>query len=178
MSPNFRNLFKTGLMALAFVSLSACWQSEKSLILPQDSVNPLPMGIYEYYSGESTEDPDEVKLIPFPGGGYIYIDEDSEAMPLLVHRIDGDWHILQFGNDTGNLYGIAHKVGDKILVYDPDCEDDLEGILGLTISGSNCNFSSLEALVEATKAAAPHIAAGEHGPPNGWFKPQEYEPMN
>ena len=95
-----------------------------------------------------------------------------------MHRIDDDWHILQFGNDAGNLYGIARRIGDRIEIYDPDCEDFFEGIEGLKSRGMHCEFSNLEALVEATKTAMPYIEAGEFGSPHGWFSPTNFEQLH
>ena len=180
MRPKLNSLLRTCVAALMLVSLSACWQSERSLVRPANSVNPLPSGTYSYFTGDSTIEPDDILLIAFPDGGYVYYNKiEDSALPLLIHRIDNDWHILQLGNDdNANVFGIARRVGDKIEIYDPDCGDYFDGIEGLVSRGIHCEFSTLEALVEATKAAMPHIESGEFGSPNGWFRPQDVERLN
>ncbi len=177
MQMGFKTFIRSGILVASLLGLSACWESGPSLILPANSVNPLPMGTYNYYTG-SFDDPSPVKLITFPGGGYIYIDEDGDAMPLLVHRIDDDWHILQVGNDSGNLYAIARRVGKRIEIYDPDCDEHVDNIPGLSRELGTCKFATLDALVEATRLAMKRIETGEESQPGSWFEPDDYEPLD
>ena len=187
MISEIRTVMRAALGTILIAALGACWGSEKSLFLPQDSVTPLPGGTYDYHLAYENEVL-KVSLIPFPGGGYIYTteteddDEEETPYPLLVYRVDENWHILQLGGDFGTMIGLAHTVDERIDVYDPECEPEIEAIEGASFNenskyGNECMFDNLGALLAATRLVIDRIEAGEHESPVGWFNSEPVKPM-
>lgn len=163
---------RTCLASLLAISLGGCWSSSELLITQANSVEPVPSGKYEYHA-----DGDELQvgLIKFPGGGYIYWNEDG-AMPLFVHDIGDNWFVLQLVNtedDSGHLFGLGHIEGAKVTIYDPECYEEILTVEGVEGDTGDCNFKSLDALVAASKLAAAKIAAGTDVNVHGWFEMPE-----
>ncbi|WP_156500374.1 hypothetical protein [Croceicoccus bisphenolivorans] len=142
---------------VASLILAGCWQSDKPLMTAADSEQPIESGVYSYDMGN--DDVQASSLLRFPGGGYIYYVKDEGALALMVRQVAKDWYVLQVSGDEGPdvLYGFGHREGNKVTIYDPvDCPEYLSDIKGLTIDGSDCEFGTLDALLEAGRRIVNH----------------------
>jgi hypothetical protein len=149
----------TGLATLA----GACWETDKPLILAEDSVHPVPTGRYDYHRDDEVV---TAEIVRFPGGGYVATIDDIPGAALAL-QVNPEWFVVQAGDaETGNLYGLAHLTETRVDFYDPPCEDDLEAIPGVNVSLTDCSFDTVDALLSA---ARHQIDKGEPGDPASWL---------
>jgi len=158
---------RLAMMPALALALSACWETDKPLILPGlDSAEPLASGTYDYNTDGETL---KVMLIRFPGGGYVYAQHPGEndnpddviALPVLAHQVSDDWFVLQAGGEDGGvLYGLARMKRSKLTVYDPLCDERVDSLAGVATDKGDCSFADLASLTAAARAMAESIDSG------------------
>lgn len=170
------------------LSLTACWETETSIIDPLDSDSSLQSGVYEFQSPDDPRglslDIDSFALMRFPGGGYIFddLEENDGSTPLLAFEFEPNWHLIQAGIEGEMLLGITRSSPGRIELFNPSCDEETGTMRGVTrkkaeFIGHSCKFHDLEAAIAAAKMVKLRIESKEISEPIGWFNPLESRPL-